>query len=159
MSTPNRGRPFTDVSRRAPLDTGRLRSARPPTQAAEEERNSEEYLTQMEEDWNKRVDTEIDTLVSDMVTLAEIASIEDKDRLRASQEAFQTICRAESMVSAASSLLSITHSLKLLFLLADEQEIANRRAQEMVVVREQIAEAQEWTIKGWETLLSSGSNS
>ena len=56
---------------------------------------------------------------------------------------------------SASSLLSITHSLKLLLLLADEQEIAKRNAQEMTAVQEQIVEAREWTIKGWEMLVSS----
>ena len=78
----NHGRAFTDVSRRAPLDTGRLRSVRPLTQAAEEERNSEEYLSQMEEDWNKKVDAEVDTLVSDMVALVEIASVNMSSALR-----------------------------------------------------------------------------
>jgi len=79
------------------------------------------------------------------------------------QEAFQTQCRAESMVresscklasfswefheteqiKASHSLLSITHSMKLLLLLSDESQIASRRDAELKAVQ---AEKQE-TIK------------
>ena len=55
------------------------------------------------------------------------AKIGDKDKFRISQEAFQTECRAESMVRAAHSLLGITHSMKLLLLLSDEQQISLQR--------------------------------
>jgi mediator of RNA polymerase II transcription subunit 22 len=75
-----------------------------------------------------------------------------KDKFRIAQEAFQAQCRAESMVRlsipfrsvvathlrlflfclsfqvrAANSLLSTVHSMKLLLLLSDEAQVANRR--------------------------------
>ncbi|PVF93591.1 hypothetical protein CPB86DRAFT_789916 [Serendipita vermifera] len=62
-----------------------------------------------------------------MADLVNIASVGNKDKFRIAQEAFETQCRTESMVRAATSLLSITHSLKLLLLLSDEEEIARRR--------------------------------
>ena len=81
--------------------------------------------------------------------------IRDKDKFRMAQEAFQTQCRAESMVressckltlfdrefhemeqiKASHSLLSITHSMKLLLLLSDESQIASRRDAELKAVQ------------------------
>jgi mediator of RNA polymerase II transcription subunit 22 len=111
------------------------------------DQSSEAYLDASYEDWNKKVDVEVDTLVDGMVHLVNIASVGTKDRHRVAQEAFEAQCRTESMVGAvfdfthshshsppfppqvraATSLLSITHSLKLLLLLSDEQQIATRR--------------------------------
>jgi len=75
-----------------------------------------------------------------MVDIVSLASIRDKDKFRMAQEAFQTQCRAESMIKASHSLLSITHSMKLLLLLSDESQIASRRDAELKAVQ---AEKQE----------------
>ena len=40
-----------------------------------------------------------------------------------------------------------------MLLVADEEEIATRRAQELETIHEQIAEAKEWAVKGWEALI------
>jgi len=93
------------------------------------DQSSEAYLDSVYEDWNKKVDVEVETLVEGMVELVNISSIGNKDKFRVAQEAFEAQCRTESMVRAATSLLSITHSIKLLFLLSDEQQIASRRDQ------------------------------
>ncbi|KAI0072948.1 hypothetical protein K474DRAFT_1650231 [Panus rudis PR-1116 ss-1] len=129
--------PQTDVSRRAALPTASLlpRNAKPTI-----DQSSDEYLDSIEEEWNKKVDAEVDILVDGMVDLVGLASIGDKDKFRVAQEAFQAECRAESMVRnysirAANSLLSIIHSMKLLLLLSDETQIANRRAQELRTVQ------------------------
>ncbi|KAJ3551561.1 hypothetical protein NM688_g4632 [Phlebia brevispora] len=124
--------PQTDVSRPSALPTANLRrkDAQPTI-----DQNSEEYLESIEEQWNKKVDVEVETLVDGMVDLVSLASIGDKDKFRVAQEAFQAECRAESMIRAAHSLLSIIHSMKLLLLLSDETQIANRRDQEMSLVR------------------------
>ncbi|KAF8999370.1 hypothetical protein BDZ89DRAFT_1051276 [Hymenopellis radicata] len=82
------------------------------------EQNSAEYLDNIENEWIKRVDTEIETLVDGMVDLVSLAS-----------------------VRAANSLLAITHSLKLLLLLSEEQQISQKRDAELKVIREQKAEA------------------
>ena len=57
------------------------------------------------------------------------------------QEAFQAQCRAESMVRAAQSLLSITHSMKLLLLLSDESQLAQQRNKALEEAREEASEA------------------
>jgi len=116
----------TDVSRPSALPTGRLRPT--ASQAAVlVEQNSTEYLDAVEEEWNKKVDAEVETLVDGMCDIVGLASIGDKDKFRIAQESFQAECRAESMVRAAHSLLSITHSMKLLLLLSDEAQIATQR--------------------------------
>uniref|UniRef100_A0A8H7Y0B2 Plasmid pRiA4b Orf3-like domain-containing protein n=1 Tax=Psilocybe cubensis TaxID=181762 RepID=A0A8H7Y0B2_PSICU len=132
--------PQTDVSRPSALPTANL-SQRGGVPPALVEQNSVEYLDAIEEEWNKKVDAEVDILVDGMVDLVGIASIGDKDKFRIAQESFQTESRAESMIRAANSLLSITHSMKLLLLLSDEAQIAHRRDAEMKVVQEERDEA------------------
>lgn len=46
-------------------------------------------------------------------------------------------------VRAANSLLSITHSMKLLLLLSDEAQLAHRRDAELKIVQEERNEARE----------------
>lgn len=48
-----------------------------------------------------------------------------------------------AQVRAANSLLSITHSMKLLLLLSDEAQLAHRRDAELKVVQEEKDEARE----------------
>ncbi|EIW84092.1 hypothetical protein CONPUDRAFT_49892 [Coniophora puteana RWD-64-598 SS2] len=134
--------PQTDVSRPSALPTAKLLQRSAFSQALVDQK-SDEYLDNVEEEWNKKVDTEIETLVDGMVDIVSLASIGDKDKFRVAQESFQTECRAESMVRAAHSLLSITHSLKLLLLLSDETQIAHRRDAELKHVQHEKTEARE----------------
>lgn len=64
--------PQTDVSRRAALPTASLlsRSSQPTV-----DQNSAEYLDSIEEEWNKKVDAEIETLVDGMVDIVSLASV------------------------------------------------------------------------------------
>ncbi|PFH53159.1 hypothetical protein AMATHDRAFT_138401 [Amanita thiersii Skay4041] len=126
--------PQTDVSRPSALPTAHLLQ-RPSASQILVEQNSAEYLDTIEEEWNKKIDMEVETLVDGMVDLVSLASIGDKDKFRIAQEAFQAQSRAESMVRAANSLVSITHSMKLLLLLSDEAQIAHRRDAELKVVQ------------------------
>uniref|UniRef100_D8QE36 Uncharacterized protein n=1 Tax=Schizophyllum commune (strain H4-8 / FGSC 9210) TaxID=578458 RepID=D8QE36_SCHCM len=96
-----------DVSRPSALPSANFLQ-RFNTKDAAAEQNSSEYLDAIEEEWNKKVDTEVGTLVDNMVELVGLAS-----------------------VRAANSLLSITHSLTLLLLLSDEAQIAHRRDVEL----------------------------
>lgn len=66
--------------------------------------------------------------------------------------AYSRTLDAPCQVLAASSLLSITHSLKLMLLLSDEQEIATRRAEELKSIGLQTAEAKRAAEAGWEAL-------
>ncbi|KAI3600972.1 mediator of rna polymerase ii transcription subunit 22-like [Moniliophthora roreri] len=131
--------PQTDVSRPSALPTASLLQRGIPQ--AQVDQNSAEYLDAIEEEWNKKVDLEVETLVDGMVDLVGLASIGDKDKFRIAQESFQAQLRAESMVRAANSLLSITHSMKLLLLLSDEAQIANRRDTELNQVYQERDEA------------------
>ncbi|KAI9428877.1 hypothetical protein H4582DRAFT_1944357 [Lactarius indigo] len=121
--------PQSDVSRPSKLPTANLfpQGAAPP--AADQ--NSTEYLDAVEEDWNKKVDVEIETLADGMVDLVNLASINNKDKFKIAQETFQAQFRAESMIRAANSLLSIVHSMKLQLLLSDEAQIVERRDAEL----------------------------
>ncbi|ESK95359.1 mediator of rna polymerase ii transcription subunit 22-like [Moniliophthora roreri MCA 2997] len=131
--------PQTDVSRPSALPTASLLQRGIPQ--AQVDQNSAEYLDAIEEEWNKKVDLEVETLVDGMVDLVGLASIGDKDKFRIAQESLQAQLRAESMVRAANSLLSITHSMKLLLLLSDEAQIANRRDTELNQVYQERDEA------------------
>ncbi|KAK1222884.1 hypothetical protein PQX77_014306 [Marasmius sp. AFHP31] len=138
--------PQTDVSRPSALPTATLLQRGIPL--AQVDQNSSEYLDGIEEEWNKRVDAEVETLVDGMVDLVGLASepfrqIEDKDKFKIAQESFQAQLRADSMVRAANSLLSITHSLKLLLLLSDEAQIANRRDAELRIVQKERDESKQ----------------
>lgn len=116
--------PQTDVSRPSALPTARLHNRGPPNVT---EQNSAEYLDNIEEEWNKRVDVEIETLVDGMVDIVGLAAVRstyfssiplpltflvkigDKDKYRIAQEAFQAQSRAESMVRPMTKLLRGFH--------------------------------------------------
>ena len=64
----------TDVSRPSALPSAKLRSK--PSQAqALSEQSSAEYLDAVEEEWNKKIDVEIETLVDGMVDIVNLASV------------------------------------------------------------------------------------
>ncbi|OJT04803.1 hypothetical protein TRAPUB_4441 [Trametes pubescens] len=170
--------PQTDVSRPSALPTAKLLQR--PTQPLVDQ-SSNEYLDGIEEEWNKKVDVEIETLVdgmADIVSLASVrtpllqprhghtslmnsaclrddAQIEDKDKFRIAQESFQAQCRAESMIRAAHSLMSTIHSMKLLLLLSDETQIAKRRDAELRQVQAEKNDAQKKAAALLDELLSS----
>ncbi|QRV89862.1 mediator complex subunit Med22 [Ceratobasidium sp. AG-Ba] len=114
--------------------------------------DSETFLQNHEEEWNRLVDAEVETLAEGMADLVGIASIEGKDRFQIAQEAFQAECRAESIAIAANSLLSITHSLKLMFLLGDEQYITQRRKERLKSAVSDITAAKSRVEAAWDGL-------
>ncbi|KAK4051592.1 hypothetical protein OIV83_002732 [Microbotryomycetes sp. JL201] len=80
---------------------------------------SDEYLDKLEEELNRRVDQDTETLVEGMADLVKMAHIEGKDHYRVAQDAFHANVRTESMIRAAHSLISLSHTLKLLHLFSD----------------------------------------
>ncbi len=64
--------PQTDVSRPSALPSANLlpRASQPTI-----DQNSDEYLDAIEEEWNKKVDVEVETLVDGMVDLVSLASV------------------------------------------------------------------------------------
>ncbi|KAG9085155.1 hypothetical protein FS749_004646, partial [Ceratobasidium sp. UAMH 11750] len=86
-------RPFhTDASRRTALPHASLKSSVQVPAV-----DSETFLQNHEEEWNRHVDAEVEALAEGMADLVGIASIEGKDRFQIAQEAFQAECRAESI--------------------------------------------------------------
>jgi hypothetical protein len=73
MSTPFQ----TDASRPSALPSANIGARNYDQPPAE---TSEEYLDQVEEEWNKKVDAEVDTLVDGMVDLVAIASVSSSVR-------------------------------------------------------------------------------
>ena len=65
--------PQTDVSRPSALPTANFRNTQ--TKQAVVDQNSEQYLEQIEDEWNKKVDVEVETLVDGMVDLVSLASV------------------------------------------------------------------------------------
>jgi mediator of RNA polymerase II transcription subunit 22 len=64
----------TDVSRPSALPSARLRGKASQAQALAEQ-TSDEYLDSVEEEWNKKIDVEIETLVDGMVDIVNLASV------------------------------------------------------------------------------------
>ncbi|CAE7212897.1 unnamed protein product [Rhizoctonia solani] len=137
----------TDARFRTALPTASLKSSITVPQV-----DSETFLQNHEEEWNRLVDAEVESLAEGMADLVGIASIEGKDRFQIAQEAFQAECKAESMAIAANSLLSITHSLKLMFLLGDEEYITQRREDRLKTAVADIAAAKARFEKAWDGL-------
>lgn len=169
--------PQTDVSRPSALPTATLHQRNAVTALVDQ--NSDEYLDNIEEEWNKKLDAEVEVLVDGMVDIVSLASVRsstasvhgsDPDDVldrRQGQVSHRPgifssgiACRVDGrppsctvprlsivyrywpQVKAANSLLSITHSLKLLLLLSDEAQIAHRRDVELKHVQQEKIEAQ-----------------
>jgi mediator of RNA polymerase II transcription subunit 22 len=66
--------PQTDVPRPSALPTANLRQRSTVAQSLIDQ-NSVEYLDSIEEEWNKKVDVEIETLVESMVDIVSLASV------------------------------------------------------------------------------------
>ena len=71
------GIPQTDVSRPSALPTANLLLHRAASQQQQSfiEQSSDEYLDSVEEEWNRKVDSEVEVLVEGMVDLVNLASV------------------------------------------------------------------------------------
>jgi len=70
--------PQTDVSRPSALPTASLllpKSISSQRLQQSQEQNSTQYLDDIEEEWNKKVDVEVETLVDGMVDIVSLASV------------------------------------------------------------------------------------
>ncbi|SCV74767.1 BQ2448_7796 [Microbotryum intermedium] len=118
-----------------------------PSDALLQDLDSQASLDKMEHELNKTVDDEVEVLVEGMVELVRASQIKDKDHFRVSQEAFAAQVRTESMIRAAQSLLSLSHTLKLLHLFADSSTPALARESRAKELDEIINEAKaQWGI-------------
>lgn len=76
--------PQSDVSRPSALPTASLLQSRTSAAARlaqSQAQNSAQYLDDIEEEWNKKVDTEIETLVDGMVDIVSLASVSHPNTL------------------------------------------------------------------------------
>lgn len=96
----------------------------PSSTASAQPRSSKEHLDQLEENVNKSVDNEVDTLLRSYKELVSLATIADKDKFRIAQEAFQAEARADTMVRSVQSLSLLSESLKLSLLLSKSPDPA-----------------------------------
>lgn len=66
--------PQTDVSRPSALPTAKLLQRSAFNQALVDQ-NSDDYLDAIEEEWNKKLDAEVEVLVDGMVDIVSLASV------------------------------------------------------------------------------------
>jgi hypothetical protein len=73
---PTMADPQTDVSRPSALPSaGLLHRHLAKPQQSQSEKSSSEYLDSIEEEWNKKVDMDVETLVDGMVDIVSLASV------------------------------------------------------------------------------------
>ncbi|KAH9457732.1 hypothetical protein MJO28_004801 [Puccinia striiformis f. sp. tritici] len=112
----------TDVRRRTNLSTATnaLRSAAVEAQNDSLGLSSEERLAEMEDELNRIVDRDVETLVEGMEEILELSSVGAVDKLRALQDSLAIELRTETLVRSCTSLMALSHSMKMLWLLGDE---------------------------------------
>lgn len=121
----------SDAKKYQSLSSSLIKGSSSINTAESDDRTPEEYLEAFDDSLNNRVDTEVAQLsdgLSEIISLAEIAQ---KDNYKISKEAFQISCRSESMIRSANSLLGITHALKMINFLGDDQhrlDVSSARA-------------------------------
>lgn len=87
--------PQTDVSRPSALPTAKLLQ-RPTFNQALVDQNSDEYLDTIEEEWNKKLDAEVEVLVDGMVDIVSLASV---SAIRTFSSCTSTSVRSETRTS------------------------------------------------------------
>ena len=111
----------SDAKKYQSLSSSLIKGSASSKAAESDDRSPEEYLEAFEDSLNNRVDTEIGQLSDGLAEIISLAEISQKDNYKISKEAFQISCRSESMIRSANSLLGITHALKMINLLGDDQ--------------------------------------
>ena len=94
--------PQSDVSRPSALPTASLLQSRTSTAARlaqSQAQNSAQYLDIIEEEWNKKVDTEIETLVDGMVDIVSLASVSRSNALNIAVHEVKQCKRLETRIS------------------------------------------------------------
>ncbi|KAJ1659983.1 hypothetical protein IWQ61_001011 [Dispira simplex] len=77
----------------------------------------------MSEEFNKRLDSEMDVLVDSFNDIIAAAKIQNKDTITLAEEGFQIECRATTIVRSCQTLLTMIASMKQSLLLNDTQSI------------------------------------
>lgn len=113
----------TDVRRRTKLSTATnaLRSAAVEARNDSLGLSSEERLAEMEDELNRIVDRDVETLVEGMEEIIDLSSCGSVDKLRALQDSMAIELRTETLIRSCTSLMALSHSMKMLWLLGDEE--------------------------------------
>ncbi|CAG8466818.1 2621_t:CDS:2 [Paraglomus occultum] len=113
------------------------------------------YLARVEEEWNKRLDTEIDQLAASFHTIIKASGFTEfvrapgadydrqieKDKYRNSLDGYVAELKAANIAKNCEALLSLTHELKTAFLLNDTETLmqySQRRKKELTARKEKI---------------------
>ncbi|GAA5834603.1 hypothetical protein JCM11251_007051 [Rhodosporidiobolus azoricus] len=93
---------------------------------------SDEYLDKVEEELNRRVDADVDSLVEGMKELVHLARLPPPAQglphpSQPSHSSLSSTLRTQSMIRSAHSLLSLAHNLKLLHLFGDAEAGSSAR--------------------------------
>ncbi|MBW0497358.1 hypothetical protein O181_037073 [Austropuccinia psidii MF-1] len=112
----------TDVRRRTKLSTATnaLRSAAVEAQTDSLGVSSDECLREMEDEANRIIDRDIETLVEGMEEIVDLSMVKSIDKLRALQDSLALELRTETLVRSCTSLMVLSHSMKMMWLLGDE---------------------------------------
>ncbi|GAA98467.1 uncharacterized protein L969DRAFT_94176 [Mixia osmundae IAM 14324] len=113
----------TDAPRRTAAAQQRLGAAHRHGQGEQEQIDSDTYLDKLEELLNGRVDENVGNLARSLGELVRSAAAGPKDKYKVAQEALESQERADSMIRSVENLLSLTHTLKMIYLLCDERTL------------------------------------
>ncbi|KAM0748485.1 hypothetical protein T439DRAFT_65351 [Meredithblackwellia eburnea MCA 4105] len=107
---------------------------------------TEEYLDRVELELNERVDKDVAVLVEGMAQLVGLSATQPAQQsthYQQTQSSFSASVKTESMIRATHSLLSLSHTLKLLHLFNDTGTPARAREIRMRELVESIGETKE----------------
>lgn len=102
------------------LTTNALRSAAVEAQNDSLGLSSEERLAGIEDELNRIVDRDVETLVEGMEEIIDLSAVGSIDKLRALQDSLAIELRTETLIRSCTSLMALSHSMKMLWLLGDE---------------------------------------
>ncbi|KAG0149313.1 hypothetical protein CROQUDRAFT_342308 [Cronartium quercuum f. sp. fusiforme G11] len=129
----------TDVRRRTNLSTttNALRSmAEGPNEGMS--MSSHDFLRSVEDEMNRIVDRDVETLVEGMEEIIDLSVVGAPDKLRSLQDSLAIELRAETLVRSCTSLLSLSHSMKMMWLLGDEAHFRKIRDEKVLELTREI---------------------
>ncbi|KAH9807744.1 hypothetical protein DFH28DRAFT_1001986 [Melampsora americana] len=129
----------TDVRRRTNLSTttNALKStAEGPNEGMS--MSSHDFLRTVEDEMNRIVDRDVETLVEGMEEIIDLSMVGPVDKLRSLQDSLAIELRSETLVRSCTSLLSLSHSMKMMWLLGDEAHSRNIRDRKVLELTNEI---------------------
>ncbi|OZJ06857.1 hypothetical protein BZG36_00144 [Bifiguratus adelaidae] len=129
---------FDQVSKQMPRPGTNMAA---PAQHVQRVQPSRPALQQIEEQYNKRVDDDVERLMDSFVDIVRISAVEDKDTFKTTQEGYQIESQAAQMVRSVESLFSVITDLKHYALLNDTStltRLVQTRSEQLRTQKEEI---------------------